>query len=74
MESIQPIADLIDQHLAEMDGLMTALIFISENVEDHQHELMRHATVTLAYSVYDKIKAANRQMSRLMRAANENAA
>ncbi|RUT80523.1 hypothetical protein EOD14_33355, partial [Mesorhizobium sp. M7A.T.Ca.US.000.02.1.1] len=31
----------IDQHLAESHDLLAALIFISENVEDSQHELLQ---------------------------------
>ena len=67
MESIGPIADTIDQELAEMDGLLKAMIFISENAEDHQQELVRHSTVTIAYIVHDKIAAAGRQVNRLYR-------
>jgi hypothetical protein len=62
-------ANRIDQQLSEMSHLLTALIFISENVEDHQQELLRHTTVTLAYCALDKIAEANRDVSRLIRLA-----
>ncbi|RWF49945.1 MAG: hypothetical protein EOS50_30145 [Mesorhizobium sp.] len=59
----------IDQQLSEMSDLLRALIFISENVEDHQHELLRHSTVSLSYCTLDKIAAANRDVSRILRLA-----
>jgi len=59
----------IDQQLAEMSALLRALIFISENVEDHQHELLRHAATSLCYMADDKIAAANRDVSLLLRMA-----
>ncbi|ESY05362.1 MULTISPECIES: hypothetical protein [unclassified Mesorhizobium] len=59
----------IDQELAEIDSLLTALIFISENVDDHQHELMRHSATSLCYIAHDKIAAAHRDVSRLLRMA-----
>lgn len=59
----------IDQQLAEIDQLLIALIFISENVEDHQHELMRHSATGLCHIAHDKIAAANRDVSLLLRLA-----
>ncbi|RUW50982.1 hypothetical protein [Mesorhizobium sp. M8A.F.Ca.ET.021.01.1.1] len=69
METIQHLADQIDELLAEMDSLLTASIYISENAEDQQHELLRHTTVSLAYITQDKIKAANRRVTRILAAA-----
>lgn len=57
----------IDQGLAEIDSLLTALIFISENVEEDQAELMRHAATALCYIALDKTGAAGREVSRLLR-------
>ncbi|MER9622647.1 hypothetical protein NKI98_14605 [Mesorhizobium sp. M0222] len=59
----------IDQHLAESHDLLAALIFISENVEDHQQELLQHSAISLCHSVLDKIAAANRDVSLLLRLA-----
>ncbi|TIU48249.1 MAG: hypothetical protein E5W19_18510 [Mesorhizobium sp.] len=59
----------IDQQLAEMRDLLNALIFISENVEDHQHELLRHSAVTLCYSAIDRIAVADRAVTRILRHA-----
>ncbi|RWI96063.1 hypothetical protein [Mesorhizobium sp.] len=59
----------IDQQLAEMSGLLSALVFISENVEDEQVELLRHSAVTLCHCALDKIAAANRDVSRILRLA-----
>ncbi len=59
----------IDQQLAEIDQLLTCLIFISENVEDYQHELMRHSATTLCNIAHDMIAAANRDVSLLLRLA-----
>jgi hypothetical protein len=59
----------IDQQLAESHDLLAALIFISENVEDHQHELLQHSAISLCHSVLDKIAAANRDVSLLLRIA-----
>ncbi|WP_287062668.1 hypothetical protein [Mesorhizobium sp.] len=52
-----------------MSDLLRALIFISENVENHQHELLRHSAVSLSYCTLDKIAAANRDVSRILRLA-----
>lgn len=59
----------IDQQLAESHDLLAALIFISENVEDHQHELLAHSAISLCYTVLDKLAAANRDVSLLLRLA-----
>ncbi|UDL90273.1 hypothetical protein LGH82_02490 [Mesorhizobium sp. PAMC28654] len=40
-----------------------------ENVDDHQHVLLQHSAVTLAYCARDKIEAANRYVSLLLRLA-----
>lgn len=73
MQRIEPIAGRIDQQLAEVDHLITALIFISENVENHQHELLRHTAVTIGYCLHDKISAAGKDVSRLYGLGRENA-
>ncbi|WP_189343656.1 MULTISPECIES: hypothetical protein [unclassified Mesorhizobium] len=52
-----------------MRDLLNALIFISENVEDHQHELLRHSAVTLCYTALDKIRDADRDVTRILRHA-----
>jgi hypothetical protein len=62
MHRLEPIAGRIDQQLAEVDHLINALIFISENVEDHQHELL-----------HDKILAAGRDVTQLYGLGRENA-
>lgn len=59
----------IDQQQAEIDDLLCALIFISENVEDDQHELLRHSAVSLCYTMLDKVRAASRDVSLLLRQA-----
>lgn len=52
------LIDHIDQQLAESDCLAAALIFIAENTEDYQIELMRHSAVTLAWAIRDKLRLA----------------
>jgi len=59
----------IDQQLSEMSDLLRALVFISENVEGHQHELLRHSATSLCHCTLDKIAAANRDVSRILRLA-----
>lgn len=56
--------ELIDQHLGETEQLLRALIFIAEQTDSHQHELLQHAAVTLAWSAVDKIRAASREIFR----------
>lgn len=73
MHRIEPLAGRIDQQLAEVDHLISALIFISENVEDHQHELLRHTAVTIGYCLHDKITEAGRDVSQLYRLGREAA-
>lgn len=68
METTDPL-HRIDQQLAEVDSLLASLIFISENVEDHQQVLLQHSAVTLCYCAHDKIVAANRDISLLLRLA-----
>lgn len=72
MHRIEPIAGRIDQQLAEVDHLISALIFISENVETHQHELLRHTAVTIGYCLHDKISEAGRDVTRLHQLSREN--
>ncbi|CDX54497.1 hypothetical protein MPL1032_190121 [Mesorhizobium plurifarium] len=68
-DDTEDIANRIDQQLSEMNGLLTALIFISENVEDEQIELLRHVSLTLCHTALDKIAVANRDVTRLLRMA-----
>jgi hypothetical protein len=56
--------EIIDQHLGETEQVLQALIFIAENTDDHQQELLRHATVTLSWCAVDKIRQALRHLPR----------
>lgn len=67
MKNTEDAVHRIDQQQAEIDDLLSALIFISENVEDHQVELLRHSAVSICYVALDKIRAANRDVSLLLR-------
>lgn len=68
MEHTDPL-NRIDQQLAEIRQLLVAVIFISENVEPYQHELLQHSAITLCHCANDKIAAANRDVSLLLRNA-----
>lgn len=46
-----------------MEQLLHALIFIAEQTESSQHELLQHATVTLSWCAVDKIREALRELS-----------
>lgn len=50
--------DKIDQHLGESEALLKALIFIAEETDSSQHELLQHAAVALSWSLIDKLRAA----------------
>jgi len=50
--------DRIDQHLGETEELLKALIFIAENTDCDQHELLQHAAVTLCWCAIDKLDIA----------------
>ena len=55
--------ELIDQHLGETEQLLQALIFIAEQTDSGQHELLQHATVTLSWCAVDKIRETLRELS-----------
>lgn len=57
--------DRIDQHLGETEALLKALIFIAENTEGEQHELLQHTAVTLCWCAIDKLGAALSDLGQL---------
>lgn len=50
--------DKIDQHLGESEALLQALIFIAEQTDSSQHELLQHAAVALSWCIIDKLRCA----------------
>ncbi|WP_133674978.1 hypothetical protein [Aquamicrobium defluvii] len=52
----------IDQHIGESKELLQALIFIAEQTESEQHELLRHSTVALCWCIIDKLRCALREL------------
>jgi hypothetical protein len=51
--------------LAGAKDLLAALIFIAENTDSNQMELMRHSTVALAWCIRDKLEAALKDTAQL---------
>lgn len=55
----------LDMHIEECDQLLSASIYIVENADAHQPELLRNSTVTLLWQVRDKLNAMAKHLSQL---------
>ncbi len=59
MPAFEPAVSTIDMQLAEIAGIVQALIFMQEEADDAKRDELRNSTVTLLYVITDKVKAAN---------------
>lgn len=56
--------DRVEQRLADLDGLVSALIFLNEHAEDDELPTVRLCAVSLLYLATDVLSAAERELQR----------
>ncbi|WP_295805877.1 hypothetical protein [uncultured Nitratireductor sp.] len=55
---------LVEQRLTDLEGLVTAMLFVGEHADDEELANMRACTVSLLHLMSDAISAAGRDVAR----------
>lgn len=57
----------VEQRLADLEGLVAAMLFLGEHADDEELASLRACTVSLLHLMSDAISAANRDLAHSVR-------